>query len=131
MGEEIAFWAPSSVHYKYGTLLGKATDVRFSPIETSWSFGDGDSADGAVTTHGFADEGIFDVVAHIRYAVDYQISGASSWVSSGTIIVADSLTMPVYALETTVAQPRTPPKKVVRLVGENCLSRQSAFGCQP
>lgn len=131
VGEEIAFWAPNSIHYKSGSLLGKLTDVRFSPINTSWVFGDGDSDEGEAVAHGFSAPGFFDVVASVRYAVDYQISGASGWVYSGEIVVSDSLSMPVQKVEQSVNQPRTPPAKVIRLVGENCLGRHNVFGCNP
>jgi hypothetical protein len=131
VGEEVAFWAPNSIHYKSGSLLGKPTDVRFTPVNTHWDFGDGDSGAGEVIAHGFSAVGSFDVVASVRYSVEYQIFGASGWVSSGEIVVSDSLSMPVQTLDLPVAPPRAPQAKVFRLVGENCLGKRSVFGCNP
>ena len=37
VGEAVTFWASTSTHYKTGLLLGKVTDVRFTPIETLWN----------------------------------------------------------------------------------------------
>jgi hypothetical protein len=135
VGQAVGFWANASTHYKTGFLLGKITDVRFTPIHTAWSSDRGQSGAGASISLSFELPGRVEVGASVTYAVAYQISGASGWVSSGEIMVSDSVGLTVEgAVESTLEESpdsAAAPPKVVRLVGENCHSRTTAFGCNP
>jgi hypothetical protein len=70
-------------------------------------------------------------MASVTYAVAYQISGASGWVASGEIKLWDSIAITIEDVPESLAITKTPPSKVVRLVGKNCLSRTAVFGCNP
>lgn len=135
VGQAVEFWANSSTHYRSGVLLGKATDVRFTPIETVWNSDQGQSSVGATVSWSFGSPGAVEVAARVTYSVSYQIAGASGWVSSGEIAVSDSVGLVV--LEGS-EPPREgtlifddQPSKIVRLVGNNCISRSAVFGCNP
>lgn len=131
VGQPVGFWANASTHFKSGSLLGKATDVRFTPVQTSWITDQGQSGVGASISLAFENEGSVEVAATVTYSVSYQIAGASGWVSSGEIAVSDSVVVLIEDSSEPSPIVAAPPAKVVRLVGENCHSRATAFGCQP
>ena len=131
VGQDVTFWASTSTHYKTGLLLGKVTDVKFTPIETLWSSDQGHTGVGGSVSLVFDHSGSVEVMASVTYAVAYQISGASSWVASGEIKVWDSIAVTIEEAQESLARTETPPSKVVRLVGKNCLSRTAVFGCNP
>ena len=135
VGQEVNFWTNVSTHFKTGSLLGKVTEVRFTPIQTLWSSDEGHSGSGGSISLAFDKPGSVEVAAAVQFAVAYQIAGASAWVASGDILVADSIEILIEATSdgasgtATAASARS--DKVVRLVGENCLARFNAFGCNP
>ncbi|MSZ20754.1 MAG: hypothetical protein F2608_01965 [Actinobacteria bacterium] len=131
VGQPVGFWANASTHFKSGILLGKVTDVRFTPVQTSWITDQGQSGVGAAISLAFANEGSVEVAATVTYSVSYQIAGASGWVSSGDIAVSDSVVVMIEDSSEPSPVVAAPPAKVVRLVGENCHSRATAFGCRP
>jgi hypothetical protein len=131
LGQSVGFWANAATHYKTGVLLGKVTEVRFTPVQTSWATDQGQSAVGASVSFAFENEGSVEVAASVTYSVSYQISGASGWVSTGVIAVSDSVVVMIEDSSEPSPIVAAPPSKVVRLVGENCHSRATAFGCQP
>lgn len=130
-GQAVAFWANASTHYKSGVLLGKVTDVRFTPIQTVWSSEDGQTGVGGSISFAFEDSGSIEVFASVTYAVAYQIAGASGWVSSGEISVSDSIAILIEEAPESLETADAPTAKVVRLVGNDCLARRAAFGCSP
>jgi hypothetical protein len=91
VSQPVGFWANASTHFKSGILLGKVTDVRFTPVQTSWITDQGQSGVGASISLAFENEGSVEVAATVTYSVSYQIAGASGWVSSGDIEVSDSV----------------------------------------
>ena len=135
IGQSVDFWANASTHYKSGMLLGKATDVRFTPVKTIWSSGQGQSGVGASMSFAFSRPGTVGVAATVTYVVDYQISGASGWESGGEISVSDAVELSIESADASVpvVLPNSSPSppKVVRLVGSNCLTKRSTFGCKP
>lgn len=130
-GQTITFWATAATHYKSGVLLGKVTDVRFTPIETVWTSDQGHSGVGSSTALVFESSGSVEVMADVTYAVAYQIFGASGWVSSGEITVSDAIAVTIEDAPEESVRAETPPAKVVRLVGKNCHGRTEVFGCNP
>lgn len=130
-GVSIGFATNAVVHYKTGSLLGKATDVQFVPMQTKWSFGDGATASGASAAHAFTSIGKYVVSASVIYSVSYQIAGASSWISSGSISVSDSVAVKISGAELADAPAPIDSVSVVRLVGKNCLDNPGSFGCGP
>jgi hypothetical protein len=131
VSQPVGFWANASTHFKSGILLGKVTDVRFTPVQTSWITDQGQSGVGASISLAFENEGSVEVAATVTYSVSYQIAGASGWVSSGDIAVSDSVVVMIEDSSEPSPIVVVPPAKVVRLVGENCHSRATAFGCRP
>ena len=130
-GQSVGFWTNASTHYKTGVLLGKVTEVRFTPVQTAWTTDQGQSEVGASISLAFENVGSVEVAASVTYSVSYQISGASGWVSSGDITVSDSVVVMIEDSSEPSPIVVAPPAKVVRLVGENCHSRATAFGCRP
>lgn len=135
IGQTIGFWVNAATHYRSGVLLGKATDVRFTPIGTVWSSDQGQTSLGASVSLAFESPGSVEVSASVTYAVSYQIAGASGWVPSGEIAVSDSLSVmiddsPEPPSEGAATEGEL-PSKVVRLVSKNCVSRTAVFGCNP
>lgn len=128
-GVAIGFSTNAVVHYKTGFLLGKATDVKFVPMQTKWNFGDGAAASGSSAAHGFSNIGTYVVSATVTYSVSYQIAGASSWVSSGSISVSDSVAVKIIGAEVADSPVPVDSVSVVRLVGKNCLDNPGSFGC--
>jgi hypothetical protein len=131
VGQVVSFWANTLTHYKTGVLLGKVTDVRFTPLQTVWTSDDGQTAVGGSISLAFEDIGNVEVAATVSYAVAYQIAGASGWVSSGEISISDSLAIMIEDSPEVLVPAAAPPAKVVRLVGKNCLSQSAVFGCNP
>ena len=131
VGQSVIFWTNAATHYKSGLLLGKVTDVRFTPIQTVWASDQGPAGVGASITLAFEDSGAAEVSASVTYSVAYQIAGASGWVDSGDITVSDSVSLSIEAVTRAAPEASHPPAKVVKLVGKNCLSRTTVFGCSP
>jgi hypothetical protein len=135
VGQEVNFWTSASTHFKTGSLLGKVTEVRFTPIQTLWSSDEGHSGSSGSISLAFDKPGNVEVAATVKFAVAYQIAGASAWVSSGDILVSDSITLLIEGSSEGASGPSSTAsarsEKVVRLVGENCLARFNAFGCNP
>ena len=131
VGQSVIFWTNAATHYKTGLLLGKVTDVRFTPIQTVWASDQGHSGVGASITLAFGESGAAEVAASVTYSVAYQIAGASGWVDSGDITVSDSVSLSIEDVTRAAPEASQPPAKVVKLVGKNCLSRTTVFGCSP
>lgn len=135
VGQEVGFWSNASTHFRTGSLLGKVTEVRFTPIHTLWSSDEGHSGSGGSISLTFDKPGLVEVAATVTFAVAYQISGAAAWVSSGEISVSDSIAILIEPASETASGPAITVSgrsdKVVRLVGENCLAKVNAFGCNP
>jgi hypothetical protein len=131
VGQSVTFWTNAATHYKTGLLLGKVTDVRFTPIQTVWNSDRGHSGVGASITLAFYDAGTAEVSASVTYSVAYQIAGASGWVDGGEITVSDSVSLSIEEVKSAALEASQSPAKVVKLVGKNCFSRPSVFGCSP
>jgi hypothetical protein len=130
---ELATFASSAVqHYRTGTLLNLPTEVRFTPINVSWDFGDGTTASGSETDHEFQAPGAHQVQLRVVYAVSYRIKGSQAWLAEpDTITMSDVLSVSVSA-SGTPSVPRvtdSASSKRVLLVGEDCISKPVAFGC--
>jgi len=130
-GEATTLTANPMLHFQSGALLGKATDVRFEPISTSWNFGDGSTGSGSTAAHAYAADGQYRATAMVTYAVYYQIAGQTGWVSGGQITVSDAVLIQVSAggIDLPIGQDPVSPPAVVRLVGKNCLISPGAYGC--
>lgn len=123
--QAVNFSADAFLHFKTSSLLGKATEVRFTPISINWLLANGGVASGQSITSRFDHLGKFVVIARARYAVAYRLSGESQWLESGEIVVAGSVSISV---SDDYPKP-TPTATRVLLVANNCQSNPTAFGC--
>ena len=131
VGEVATFYSDPKVHYRLGAVLGHAAEVRFSPLQTTWQFGDGLSGSGAQATHSFG-SGNFDVQVTITYAVFYRLVGQLAW-----ILDPGQIQMPaVVQVSVGDSANWSPPEeellltsKLPYLVSANCLANTSSVGC--
>lgn len=130
-GELATFHSDPKVHYRLGIVIGRAAEVRFSPVQTSWQFGDGLGGSGAQATHAFR-PGNFDVQVTITYAVSYRFAGQIAW-----ILDPGQIQMPASVQVSVGDSPNwSPPEeqlplapKLPYLVSANCLTSASSVGC--
>lgn len=128
-GESATFFSDPKVHYRLGSVLGKSAEVRFSPIQTTWAFGDGSAAQGESPEHIFA-TGSFEVEVIITYSVSYRFAGQLDWVADPGQIDMPATVLILVSDERNPAQPSI--KTEIRapfLVSANCLANPRAPGC--
>jgi len=104
-GLETNFYSTSVPHIQEGTLLDRATEVRFTPVGFRWDYGDGTSAhlstggatwvqlgvrefDATPTSHVFEASGDYTVVLVVEFAAEYRMEGMPWTPIAGTIDVA-------------------------------------------
>ena len=122
--------APASAHYRIGTILGKTAQVRFTPIDSSWSFGDGSHGTGLNPMHTFQTAGTFNATVAVKYQVSYRFSGETTWTNeAGQITLTDQVQISVSASANHVTQANQPVVSRPYLVAENCIKNPSAFAC--
>jgi hypothetical protein len=109
-------------------MLGRLAEVKFTPVEIDWNFGDGTSASGEVIRHTFSHSQTFVVSARVTYSSEYKFSGENTWRSAGSIAVTDRVVISV-AGEASGGEPSNQSGQVV-LVASNCIERPKSFGCQ-
>ena len=125
LGQQVDFSADAILHFKTSSLLGKATEVRFTPISTSWLLADGGAASGQSITRSFDRVGKFVVIARAKYSVAYRFAGDTQWLESGEIMVSG---LAVVTVSENLPGP-TPSASRVLLVAKNCQLNPTAFGC--
>lgn len=124
-GQQVSFSADALLHFKTSRLLGKATEVRFTPVAIDWLLANGGVASGTSITSRFDRLGKYVVIARARYTVAYRLAGDTQWLESGEILVSGSAT--VVVSETSPSP--TPSASRVLLVAKNCQGNPTAFGC--
>jgi hypothetical protein len=129
VGEFIDFETGATVHFRTASLLGREAEVRFTPIDTTWSIGDGASTSGSELHRSFGRAGLYRVLVKVAYRAEYRFAGEATWFDSGTILVRDSIDIKVGQQLGSPAIPISGPQSRVLLVAENCSVRRSAFGC--
>ncbi len=132
VGQPAIFSADPFAHFRTGTILGRATEVSFTPSSVSWSFSDGGEASGANASHSFASSGSKTAIASVTYSVAYRFVAGGGWVTQGSIDMSAQVQVLVSESGTVApptATPVSPPKKVVFLVARNCLANAGAIGC--
>ena len=134
VGEPVLLVASAAQHYRLGQILNRATEVRFTPINTTWAFANGVTIAGAALTQTFDSPGSHTANVTVRYLVSYRFAGQTAWVAEPGFI---ELTDKVEVLVATSGQtglpnlsPNSDPDALrPYLVGSNCIQRPSAFGC--
>lgn len=131
VSEPVYLSAPASVHYRTGTILGQAAQVRFTPFDSTWSFSDGALATGLNLQHRFFSAGTYSASVAIRYRVSYRLAGQANWINEGAeITLTDQVTVTVSAGQGSGSN--TASEMVAErpyLVGDNCLKNPAAFAC--
>ncbi|MEY3889070.1 MAG: hypothetical protein RI931_192 [Actinomycetota bacterium] len=131
VGEMATFYSDPMVHYRLGAVLGYPAEVRFSPVQTTWQFGDGLSGSGAQTSHAFR-PGNFDVRVTITYAVSYRLVGQLAWILDPGQIQMPAVVQVSVSDSSNWSPPEEellPASKVPYLVSANCLANSSSVGC--
>lgn len=133
VGEPVFLASSAAQHYRTGQILNKATEVRFTPISTSWAFSDGEMAIGSSSMRSFASPGTYLASVTVRYLVSYRFAGQTTWTTEpGTIELTDKVQVKVTAQSSEDGAVSLPPDSGAQkpyLVGSNCLQRPMAFGC--
>jgi PKD domain len=128
-GELILVQVSAVRHFRTASLLGREAEVRFTPTETAWVFGDGVGALGSEARHSYERSGKYLLSVKVSYLAEYRFAGEANWQESGTIVVRDSIEINV-GLDTGSADiPISGSPYRVLLVAKNCSGRESAFGC--
>lgn len=131
IGQVATFSVLANTHFRSGSLLGSPTEVRFTPIATSWVFSQGSAGSGNTLHLAFDSTGTHTVQVAVTYSVAYRYKGLQNWVSEpDTIQVVDDLFVEVS--ESSSGQgidEGTQGSRRVLLVGEGCPARSVLFGC--
>jgi hypothetical protein len=131
IGQVATFSVLATTHFRSGRLLGSPTEVRFTPISTSWVLSQGSAGFGNTLHLAFDSTGSHTVHVAVTYSVAYRYKGLKNWVSEpDTIQVVDDLFVEVS--EPTagpVSDEGTQGSRRVLLVGESCPAISSVFGC--
>lgn len=131
VSEPVFLSAPASSHYRVGTILGQVAQVRFTPIESAWNFGDGTTSTAANPAHSFAAAGTYSATVAVKYSVSYRLAGQTNWITEATpITLTDQVQIVVAALGgQTAPAPGLAISQRPYLVGDNCLKNSNAFAC--
>lgn len=81
-----------------GNLLGRTAQIRFRPVSARWTFSDGQRGSGFAFTTSFAEVGSYQAIAHVKYEVDYLLSGGT-WELSAAAWELTSQTMSIPVVE--------------------------------
>ncbi len=128
------FYAKTGTQIVPGTLLGQRADVRFTPVQYYWDYGDGSTAtrstrgdtwaalgvaefDATPTSHVYSTAGPYVIRLSVGYSAEYRYAG-STWVP-----IAGQLVLPANDLAITVGGAKTV------LVAEDCRANPSGPGC--
>jgi PKD repeat protein len=128
------FWASASVHTGEGLLLGQPAQVKFTPINFRWNYGDGSVGSSATagaswtdlgvaefaetaTSHVYNHRGTFTVGLIVGYRADYSFGDQGWRPVEGTVTVSSAPFSVVAATESTV------------LVAEDCRANPRGPGC--
>lgn len=133
-GLDTNFFAITEPHLVTGTLLGRPADVRFTPVQFHWTYGDGAAAvkstkggtwaalgiaefDPTPTSHVYEQLGDYTITLSITFAAEYRFAG-SAWRP-----VVGTITLPANDLFIRVGTAQTV------LVEHDCTQNPSGPGC--
>ena len=136
VGLSTNFYAHAARHIKEGTLLGGPASVRFSPVQYSWTYGDGSARttstpgatwaaqgiaefDATPTSHIYRAPGRYVIELTIGYAPEYRLGASATWIPVRGLVWA-----PANPLEAVAAR----NAKTV-LVEEECTANPGGPGC--
>ena len=129
VGEVVLVQVSAVRHFRTASLLGREAEVRFTPAETAWVFGDGAGALGSKARHSYERSGKYLLSVKVSYFAEYRFAGEAKWQESGTIVVRDSIEISVGQAPKSAEVPISGSPNRVLLVAKNCSGRENAFGC--
>ncbi len=105
VGLSTNFFAHATQHIKSGTLLGGPASVRFTPVQYSWTYGDGATRttstpgatwsaqgiaefDATPTSHIYSAPGRYVIDLTIGYAPEYQLASGTAWIPVSGVVWA-------------------------------------------
>ena len=130
IGQAASFSSNPFIHFRAGAVLNLPTEVRFTPVSTTWILdgeviGVGNSAD-----YAFAEIGAHQVRVEVVYAVAYRVRGSALWISEpDSITVLDDLALNVSTESDSWDSPEPIPGRAL-LVGTDCFAKPGSFGCR-
>ena len=124
VGEPGTFSGLSTRHIRNRMLFWYPSQVKFSPREFRWIFGDGATAMGKNTSHAWSSSGLFTIRLTVGFSVKYRIIGRTNWVQIPGLVYASSMAKVV----TVGTQPDKPGGRV-ELVHWLCTQKANAIGC--
>lgn len=129
VGEVVLVRVNAVMHFRTASLLGREAEVRFTPTENNWVFGDGAGALGSEARHSYERSGKYLLSVKVSYLAEYRFAGEAKWKESGTIVVRDSIEISVGQAPEPSEVPISGSPNRVLLVAKNCSGRENAFGC--
>jgi hypothetical protein len=130
LGQVASFSSNPMVHFRAGSVLNLPTEVRFTPVSTTWIFDGEVIGVGNSANYSFAEIGSHQVSVEVIYSVAYRVRGSALWIGEpDSITVLDDLSLQVSTESDTWDYPEPPPGRAL-LVGSNCLAQPGSFGCR-
>ena len=130
LGQVASFSSNPMVHFRAGSVLNLPTEVRFTPVSTTWILDGEIIAVGTSANYSFAEIGSHQVSVEVVYSVSYRVRGSALWIGEpDSITVLDDLSLQVSTESDTWDYPEPPPGRAL-LVGSNCLAQPDSFGCR-
>jgi hypothetical protein len=110
--------------------LNLPTEVRFTPVSTSWILDGEVIGVGNSANYSFAEIGSHQVRVEVVYAVAYRVRGSALWISEpDSITVLDDLALSVSTESDSWDSPEPLPGRAL-LVGSDCFAKPGSFGCR-
>jgi hypothetical protein len=130
LGQVASFASNPMVHFRAGSVLNLPTEVRFTPVSTTWILDGEVIGVGNSANYSFAEIGSHQVSVEVVYSVSYRVRGSALWIGEpDSITVLDDLSLQVSTESDTWDYPEPPPGRAL-LVGSNCLAQPGSFGCR-
>ncbi|CAB4560466.1 MAG: hypothetical protein F2544_04725 [Actinobacteria bacterium] len=130
LGQVASFSSNPMIHFRAGSVLNLPTEVRFTPVSTTWILDGEIIAVGNSANYSFSELGSHQVSVEVVYSVAYRVRGSGIWISEpDSITVLDDLSLQVSTEADTGDYPEPPPGRAL-LVGSDCLSQPGSFGCR-
>ena len=130
IGQTANFSSNPFVHFRAGTVLNLPTEVRFTPVSTSWILDGEVIGVGNSANYSFAEIGSHQVRVEVVYAVAYRVRGSALWISEpDSITVLDDLALNVSTEADSSPYPEPLPGRAL-LVGSDCFAKPGSFGCR-
>ncbi len=123
-GAQALLASTATRHQHLALLLGKPTQLRFTPVSYRWTLGDGTSSTRSQIRHRYKTPGRYTVRMSVTYASDVRVLPKSQWIRLPYLV-----TRVAPERELVVAEQPPAAARVAVLVGKSCAQHPLAFGC--